>query len=145
MVQMVSALKKFNCIKQIHPWFHSFRFWKSKRNITISFFTGAEDADHAHPTHWLDELMESYSNNFTVHGLYKVLHGHFIERLFWGLATIVTFSLVTYFGSMYIARYLAYEHRTLVDYHEHQSIELPVITLYTYISQHFPMLQKSII
>ena len=73
--------------------------------------------------------METYSSNFTVHGLYKVWHGYCIERLFWGLTTIITFYLIIDYGSMYITRYLAYEHCTLVDYEEHQSMELPIITL----------------
>ena len=87
------------------------------------------DGDGNGSEEWFDDLIDSYSSNFTIHGISKIWHGQWLEKILWGLVTIITFSFIIYFGFMYLTRYLAYEHRTLIDYEEQQSIALPVITL----------------
>ena len=74
------------------------------------------------------ELLDSYSSSFTVHGLSKIWHGTLIERLFWGVCIVAISSFIMYMGSIYVTRYLAKGVRSDITYEEHQEIDMPALS-----------------
>ena len=77
----------------------------------------------------IKELVVSYKNNFTVHGMTKIFTGHPIERVIWFGLLLSCLFFVGRESRNFIKEYMAYDIRTEVRMTAVENITLPTMTL----------------
>ena len=76
----------------------------------------------------LSQLQQSYSQNFTIHGLSRIIHGGKKERLIWLLMFLTALLATGYMNRLCIWQYAKGEVRTEVRLEHKQSQTWPVVT-----------------
>ena len=77
----------------------------------------------------ISELKDSYSKQFTVHGLSRVCMGKRFERLIWGLFLLAAFAFSGYLLYSLYSRFMRREVYTKVEFVHEKRIKLPTISL----------------
>ena len=83
---------------------------------------------------WLFRIRQArktYIEGCTIHGVARLYTGQKLERIFWGISVLVTFSFAVYMLHNSFSRYRRREHYTKVDLLHERRIKLPTISLCT--------------
>ena len=75
------------------------------------------------------EILTSYRENFTMHGLSKIFNGVLWEKLLWLAALLACLGVIFHFTQGFYKEYLRYDIRTEIRMKTSRSLLLPAITI----------------
>ena len=78
-----------------------------------------------------EEMVDSYKQNFTIHGLSKVFTGTNCERVLWFVGLSVCLGTFAFFSHGFYKQYSIFDFRTEIQLKDVASVALPVLTICT--------------